>query len=42
MKNKIIYSFLLGIFFIAFYIQNRYAIFSIDDWTYAFVVNENA
>jgi len=42
MKNKIFYSTILSIFFIAFYIQNRYAIFSIDDWTYAFIVNENA
>lgn len=35
-----IVSILIG-FFLAFYIQNQYAIFSIDDWTYAFKVNED-
>ena len=38
MKKTIILLFFFG----AFYIQNRYAIFSIDDWTYSFMVNPNA
>ena len=42
MKNKYIITIILIIFFVAFYAQNRYAIFSIDDWTYAFIVNNDA
>ena len=35
MNKKTIYTgLILGIFFLAFYFQDRYAIFSIDDWTY--------
>ena len=33
---------ILVLFFFAFLFQNRYAIFCIDDWLYAFVVDENA
>ena len=32
----------LAAFFIAFYIQDRYAIFCIDDWSYGFMVEEDA
>ena len=35
-------GFILITFFLAFYAQNRYAIFSIDDWTYAFIVDKDA
>lgn len=42
MKSKITIVFILIVFSTSFYIQDRYAIFSIDDWTYAFVVNEDA
>ena len=42
MNKKTIYTgLILGIFFLAFYFQDRYAIFSIDDWTYAFVVQDS-
>lgn len=42
MKNKIAIISILVVFFLSFYVQNQYAIFSIDDWTYTFIVNENA
>ncbi len=38
-KQKLI---ILSLFFLLFYLQNRYAISAIDDWVYAFVVNEDA
>lgn len=41
MKNKIIIATILTLFVIAFYLQDQYAIASIDDWTYAFIVQEN-
>jgi hypothetical protein len=41
MKRKITIVSILIVFFLAFYVQNQYAIFSIDDWTYAFIVNED-
>ena len=37
-KKKIIIIF---IFLLAFYFQNHYAIKAIDDWVYAFIINEN-
>ena len=33
---------ILLLFFLLFFLQNRYAISAIDDWVYAFIVNENA
>ena len=38
-KQKLI---ILSLFFLLFYLQNRYAISAIDDWVYAFIVNEDA
>lgn len=42
MKRNIYIVSILIIFFLAFYVQDRYAIYSVDDWIYAFEVNENA
>lgn len=41
MKYKVTITSILVIFFLSFYVQNQYAIFSIDDWTYAFIVNKD-
>ncbi len=41
-KNKFLFIIILIIIFATFYAQNRYAIISIDDWTYAFIVNNDA
>ena len=40
-KYNLSVKIVLVICFIAFYLQERYAIFSIDDWTYAFVVQDD-
>jgi hypothetical protein len=42
MKRSIYIVFALVIFSLAFYLQNRYAILSVDDWIYAFKVDHNA
>ena len=41
-NKRVTIGVILITFFLAFYVQNRYAIFSIDDWTYAFIVDKDA